>query len=146
MDIVKELESLCAANDIELRQPEEFHFQLIGVRLVNYYPTSKKRCVYINAEKRRINQVTPAQAVNLALSLEINDKPKKKKSVGRGKKETFFKGHEKLPCFYCGKLVDRDEATIDHVVPLSKGGPNAPGNKVIACHKCNQAKADEVPF
>lgn len=33
-------------------------------------------------------------------------------------------------------------ATVDHVVPLSKGGSNEPWNMVLACSDCNEAKDD----
>lgn len=30
---------------------------------------------------------------------------------------------------------------MDHVVPLSRGGADVPGNKIPACQNCNAAKA-----
>ena len=61
-----------------------------------------------------------------------------------------------LRCHYCGRedLVSdvpmnaskaemRNLATIDHVVPISKGGPERDeGNVVVACYPCNQRKGD----
>lgn len=35
--------------------------------------------------------------------------------------------------------------TIDHVIPRSKGGPNAQWNLRVACKACNKAKADNMP-
>lgn len=50
-------------------------------------------------------------------------------------------------CYLCGKPVKRtarrtdpDGATIDHVVPLSRGGPDAPGNVATAHSRCNREK------
>lgn len=49
-------------------------------------------------------------------------------------------------CVYCKVLVrvcdginfaDPNMATIDHVIPLSKGGTDLAENKVCACRKCN---------
>lgn len=45
-------------------------------------------------------------------------------------------------CVYCGVLLNDKNATIDHVIPLSRGGTNTKGNKVYACVKCNSSKAD----
>lgn len=57
-------------------------------------------------------------------------------------------------CWYCGmELVDRwgtlnpdgeDSATIDHFVPLSRGGTNALDNLVPACRSCNGAKGSQT--
>lgn len=42
-------------------------------------------------------------------------------------------------CAYCGKGLSENEATLEHVIPISKGGPDIPANIVIACKKCNEA-------
>lgn len=44
-------------------------------------------------------------------------------------------------CVYCG--TDKD-LTIDHIVPLSKGGENTFGNCTIACRSCNASKSDNL--
>jgi 5-methylcytosine-specific restriction endonuclease McrA len=41
-------------------------------------------------------------------------------------------------CAYCGA----NAATIDHVVPRSRGGRHEWTNVVSACHRCNHLKAD----
>jgi 5-methylcytosine-specific restriction endonuclease McrA len=41
-------------------------------------------------------------------------------------------------CAYCGAPA----ATIDHVVPRSRGGNHEWTNVVSACHRCNHLKAD----
>ena len=49
-------------------------------------------------------------------------------------------------CVYCGDRLELESATLDHVYPRAKGGPNLPGNLVPACVPCNQMKADMLPF
>lgn len=43
-------------------------------------------------------------------------------------------------CAYCHNLIGKDKVTMDHVIPLSKGGRHAVGNIVPACNRCNQHK------
>jgi 5-methylcytosine-specific restriction endonuclease McrA len=50
-------------------------------------------------------------------------------------------------CHLCGKKIDPqlprrhpDGATIDHLVPLSDGGADAPSNVASAHMRCNKAK------
>lgn len=44
-------------------------------------------------------------------------------------------------CYYCGfQSINLTEMTIDHVVPLSKGGDNHIRNIVPCCSKCNTRK------
>lgn len=45
-------------------------------------------------------------------------------------------------CHYCGIKMDRDEVTLDHVIPVSKGGETSLENSQICCMKCNTLKAD----
>ena len=40
------------------------------------------------------------------------------------------------PCAYCDSLA----STIDHVVPLSRGGTHYEGNLAPACRSCNSRK------
>jgi 5-methylcytosine-specific restriction endonuclease McrA len=49
-------------------------------------------------------------------------------------------------CVYCATCLDLDSATLDHVYPISKGGPHVLGNLVSACAPCNRMKGDMLPF
>ena len=49
-------------------------------------------------------------------------------------------------CVYCAAHLSPETATLDHVLPVSRGGSHAPGNLVIACHSCNQLKGDALPL
>lgn len=44
-------------------------------------------------------------------------------------------------CVYCGAVED---LTLDHVVPLSRGGANDVSNLTTACRPCNSSKGSKV--
>lgn len=48
-------------------------------------------------------------------------------------------------CVYCAARLALEEATLDHVYPLARGGTNAGGNLVTACARCNRLKGDMLP-
>jgi len=50
------------------------------------------------------------------------------------------KQHFKCTCVYCGETYEEKELTLDHVIPLSRGGETLTKNIVCACRKCNQDK------
>lgn len=43
-------------------------------------------------------------------------------------------------CHYCGHLFPVAELTMDHVVPIGRGGRSTKGNVVPACKACNTRK------
>lgn len=43
-------------------------------------------------------------------------------------------------CYYCQTPIRRTEVTMDHVVPISRGGRSTAGNLVPACKRCNEQK------
>lgn len=49
------------------------------------------------------------------------------------------KGHK---CYYCGKKMDRNQMTVDHIIPQDVGGPTITNNLALACHKCNGEKSN----
>ncbi len=46
-------------------------------------------------------------------------------------------------CQYCFTLIS-GKPTIDHVIPISRGGAHAPGNLVAACPRCNSQKHNKL--
>ena len=49
-------------------------------------------------------------------------------------------------CHYCGKSVLPKELTLDHVVPVARGGRTTKGNCVPACKDCNNQKKNLLPM
>ena len=49
-------------------------------------------------------------------------------------------------CHYCGKRFLPTELTMDHIVPLIRGGTTRKGNVVTACKTCNSKKKYLLPI
>ncbi len=49
-------------------------------------------------------------------------------------------------CYYCGTRVAPRELTLDHLVPVSRGGKSTRGNCVAACKACNNKKKNLLPM
>lgn len=48
-------------------------------------------------------------------------------------------------CRYCGRSPqDGTVLTLEHFVPISKGGTFDVSNLLTACHECNQGKSDDI--
>jgi 5-methylcytosine-specific restriction endonuclease McrA len=49
-------------------------------------------------------------------------------------------------CHYCGGTFPPGELTMDHLVPVARGGKSTPGNVVPACRECNSRKKYLLPM
>jgi len=70
------------------------------------------------------------------------------KSKARALKKTQW-WHSQLSkgiCYYCNKKFTKDQLTMDHVVPLIRGGKSKKGNIVVACKECNNKKKYLLPI
>ncbi|GLI37098.1 HNH endonuclease [Geobacter hydrogenophilus] len=48
-------------------------------------------------------------------------------------------------CHYCGEIFPSEELTMDHLVPIVRGGKSTRGNVVPACKECNNRKKYLLP-
>jgi 5-methylcytosine-specific restriction endonuclease McrA len=48
-------------------------------------------------------------------------------------------------CHYCGKPVGAENLTMDHVIPVARGGRSTKGNCVPCCKECNNSKKAYTP-
>ena len=48
-------------------------------------------------------------------------------------------------CYYCGRKVPPKELTMDHIVPIIRGGKSTKNNVVPACKECNTKKRHSLP-
>lgn len=86
---------------------------------------------------------SPTRAFAIPAVLRITDyvhTPKHARmKLPLNRKSIFLR--DKYRCQYCNA---RDELTLDHVVPVSRGGEWSWQNLVTACSKCNTKKGDKT--
>jgi len=73
---------------------------------------------------------------------------KREKEKARALRKTRW-WHQRLArgtCSYCGKSFPPSQLSMDHVVPLIRGGKSTRGNVVPVCKECNQKKKYLLPM
>ena len=68
-----------------------------------------------------------------AKARELRDSPWWKGQLARG------------VCHYCGRTLPPGELTMDHIVPVARGGKSTRGNVVPCCRECNASKRALTP-
>ena len=70
-------------------------------------------------------------------------------SIRSGRRRTIYRMLKKkhdgtVPCFVCGRHVKEKNATLEHIIPVSKGGTDDMENLAISHYQCNQRRGNEV--
>jgi 5-methylcytosine-specific restriction endonuclease McrA len=99
----------------------------------------EKAEIVIKSEKNFIRTVSRAYALPSVIRL-YNYVQMPYKGVMLTRQNIFKRdGHQ---CVYCSS---REDLTLDHVVPRSRGGDSTWSNLVTACKPCNAKKGDYLP-
>lgn len=72
-------------------------------------------------------------------------KREKEKARQMRKSAWWMRKVQQGECHYCRQKVGKANLTMDHVLPLSRGGKSKKGNIVPACKECNNKKKYLLP-
>ena len=120
------------------------HYQIAGGKfLVNYYPNTRKgQKIYIASTKEGITVSGVDEAIHAANNLPVQlDSEERRANYTKQLRWLFRKGSQ---CYICLKNVEKQDGSVDHIIPLSKGGLNNRNNYALAHKKCNLEKGNKV--
>lgn len=110
-------------------------------RLCNNLIAKKRRLLNIEKTRYKEREKAKSQRIKYPIRFKFYDTIKKHNRRLNTKdltldiiKEIYIKYNN--VCIYCGKYGN----SIDHVLPLSRGGTNNKDNLVISCISCNSKK------
>lgn len=76
----------------------------------------------------------------VVVGLKYAGKNVKRRTSGFAKE--FIADHPNPKCVYCGCKLTNENATSDHIVPISDGGNNCQVNLMVCCKKCNNERGN----
>jgi hypothetical protein len=139
-----DLYKAAADNGMTAKKCGAVHFHLKGIFLLNIYPTTKS--VYVQGA----NHKTTFTSIHDLLALAKGEKDLsgvtkgKRKDLGKGKRRQLWENGERN-CFVCGeKFHFFHEATLEHKIPLSKGGSNRTDNLGLSHESCNHERGNKL--
>lgn len=93
----------------------------------------------VRITKKSIGAVSPSTLKKKRDAFE------RKKLTGAFKRWRTYQYHVKQKglCFYCHKPI-LGVRTVDHIIPLFRGGTSAYKNLVICCWRCNKRKGIRI--
>lgn len=85
---------------------------------------------------------SPTHTIRVPAVIMLNEYWQPKNRVRFNRKWVFLR--DNYTCQYCTKELSPKQCTIDHVVPVSKGGKTTWHNVVTACYECNNNKGNNA--
>lgn len=139
-----DLRQQAEARDVEYIEKPNGHIQLRGPLLVNYYPSSKSKSAYVAGTKKAARNVTPAQALAMCFEQPKNQGVVDQRS-GNSRKRRAKMLTKITHCHWCKTLLTLDNSTIEHIIPLARGGLDNANNRTLACKQCNHSRGCNMP-
>lgn len=120
---------------------------------ISYLPLStvnwKEAILYMYHEKCSVLEWyddwlvrSPTWETKVPAVIMLKDFVKQKTQVRFSKYNVFLR--DQYNCLYCDEKLNSSEATLDHVIPLSKGGKTNFENIVTSCMMCNGLKGNKT--
>jgi ssDNA-binding Zn-finger/Zn-ribbon topoisomerase 1 len=76
----------------------------------------------------------------VVIGLKWGGKNVKRRTSGFAKE--FLQENKNPKCIYCGNLLTVENATSDHIIPISEGGNNTQVNLIVVCKECNSERGN----
>jgi 5-methylcytosine-specific restriction endonuclease McrA len=139
---------LAADAGLQLVQPGPGHLQIRGGRfIVNFYPSTGT--IYVNGTHSTKGQQIKGdirKAIRLANEIPPVGRAHAERhgpKFNRRMRRKLFKAIRK--CHWCGEpFRTMKDATLEHIIPLARGGSHGEDNLTLACWKCNNERGHNM--
>ncbi|MBI1387325.1 MAG: HNH endonuclease [bacterium] len=111
--------------------------------------TARRALLMMLAEKADLIESSPARVHSETLNIPLPEVIRLKRYVRLPHRPIPFCRknimlRDGFRCQYCGSSFKPEELTLDHVIPVSRGGADSWNNVVTACKKCNHKKGNHL--
>jgi len=141
------LRALAAAAGLVVKDCGHGHIQVRGALLVNWWPESKRRTAHVAQTNKGKEFATAEDVIRMAQEIPaikpLSDRDKRSQRRAQTFKRRLLMRDPR--CRWCLTPLTIETATIDHIVPLMRGGLDNRNNMCLACEKCNKSRGHDMP-
>ena len=126
-----------------LYKSEHDHFLGVDFNFYKKYKWIIKLLVWLNSKYLSCEIFRKQYKIHknlVVVGLKYDGKNVKRRTSGFAKE--FIANHPNPKCVYCGSKLTDENATSDHIVPISDGGNNTQVNLMVCCKKCNNERGN----
>lgn len=105
----------------------------ILVKLAVHFNNNYKSCEIFRKKYKNLENF-------VVIGLKYSGKNVKRRTSGFAK--DFLEENQESNCIYCGCDLHHQNATADHIIPISEGGNNCQVNLVVCCQDCNNERGN----
>lgn len=128
---------------IEIYKSEHSHFLHVDYKFYKKYKWLIRVAVLLNPRYASCEIFRKKYKFHenfVVIGLKWNGKNVKRRTNGYAKE--FVDNHPGCTCIYCEKELNHNNATSDHIVPISNKGNNCQVNIVVCCIDCNNERGN----
>lgn len=91
--------------------------------------------------RKRYEQTEKFREIKSFRAKRYREENQKVRELDKARKlRYYYRKYSADTCYYCGKHIEGRDKTVDHKIPISRGGTNARENLVMCCQSCNSHK------
>lgn len=135
MNIFKTLKFLKEAKDPHFLSVSKEQWNKWGflIRIALFFNENYKSCIIYRKKYKYLTNI-------VIVGLKWSGKNVKRRTAGFAKE--FVKSNKNAKCIYCESKLTIDNATTDHIIPISNGGNNCQVNLMVCCFDCNNERGN----
>ena len=133
MNIIKTLRFLYKAKDPHFLSVSKEQWRRWGllIKITLLFNKNYKSCTIYRKKYKFLNNI-------VVVGLKWSGKNVKRRTAGFAKE--FLTTNKNAKCIYCECKLTQENATTDHIIPISDGGNNSQVNLLICCFDCNNER------
>jgi 5-methylcytosine-specific restriction endonuclease McrA len=133
MQIVKVIKNILKARDLHFISVDQDTWSKWSwiVKIAVRYNKNYVPCVIYRKKYKFLKNI-------VVVGLKWNGKNVKRRTSGFAKE--FLEKNHGAKCIFCQTKLNMENATSDHIIPISEGGNNTQVNLIVTCFNCNNER------